>query len=203
MRYNSHIRDFMARLRNTFANAIQDEIILPRAIVIILEDDMIDYVNVDGFGISLAYGKLLHYLFSEFNKMIAAHKDQLPLRAKRQHFPELLWINPYFHSSFNNNGQRNKFTKAMDTTAAIYADNWSLQLKHIWDPQNREIYLDHACRFSSKGLMTYWMAVDHTIQFWETALSPVHKKKQSKSTFFPGRGKQRTNKFSWRKDNEF
>ena len=162
---------------------------------------------------SLAYGKLLHYLFSEFNKMIMARKDQLPLKAKRKHYPELLWINPPFHSSFINNSQQNKFAKAMDTTAAVYADNWSLQLKRIWDTQGRELYLDQVHKFSAKGLMTYWMAVDRTIKFWDTALSPLHKSKKkaattvsTTATFNSDRnncGHRRTNKFFWKRKREF
>ena len=176
--YNTHLRDFMARLHNTFAGALNDKTRLPRAIIIVLDNDMIKYINLNGYGISMAYGKLFHYIFSEFNKMIATRKDQFPLKAMKEHTRELLWINPPFHSSFTNNSQCNKFTKAMDTMAAIYADNWSLQLKRIWDTQARDLYLDQAHYYSAKGLVTYWMAVDCTIKFWDTALGPIHKTKQ-------------------------
>ena len=206
--YNSYLRDFMARICNTFAEALNKEKELPRAIIIVLNDDMIKYINLNGYGISMAYGRLLHYVFSEFNKMIATRKDQFPLKATREHFPELLWINLPFHSAFTNNGQRNKFTKAMDTTVAIYADNWSLQLKRIWDTQGRDLYLDQAKCYSAKGLMTYWMAVDRTIKFWDTALSPIHKLPKNQfnkgqNIFGGSKRGQCTNKFSWKKNKCF
>ena len=119
--------------------------------------------------------------------MIMARKDHLPLKAKRKHYPEIIWINPPFHS------QRNKFAKAMDATAAVYADNWSLQLKRIWDTQGCELYLDQVHKFSAKGYMMYWMAVDRTIKFWDTALSPLHKIKKKNQTTTGDYNPERTN----------
>ena len=81
MTYSSHIQDFMAHLCNTLAGALNEER-LPKAIVFVLEDDMINYANVNRFGMSLVYGKLLHYLMSEINKLILAQKDLLPPQAK-------------------------------------------------------------------------------------------------------------------------
>ena len=121
---------------------------------------------------SLTYRKLLHYLMSKVNKLILTKKDFLPAWLKRLHQPEILWINPPFHSGFRNNGQRNKFSWALDNTAAIYEGTWSLKLKCIWDTQVKELFLSDMNRFSAHGLMMYWMAVDCTIHFWDTALSP-------------------------------
>ena len=96
----------------------------------------------------------------------------------------------------------------MDTMAAIYADNWSLQLKRIWDTQARDLYLDQAHHYSAKGLVTYWMAVDCTIKFWDTALSPIHKTKQKpyaelSEKFCGNKRVQQTNKFSWKREKCF
>ena len=172
--YGSNVCDFMAHLCNTLAGALNDEKLLPKAIVFVLDDEMIKYANINKFGMSLAYGKLLHYLMSEINKLILAKKDFLPVRSRCPHQSEMIWINPPFHSGFKNNSQRNKFSRAFDTTAAIYDDTWSLKLKHIWDTQGSELFLPEVNRYSAKGLMTYWMAVDPTIRFWDTALSSEH-----------------------------
>ena len=117
-------------------------------------------------------------------------------------------VNPPFHSSFTNNSQCNKFMKAMDTMAAIYADNWSLQLKRIWDTQAHDLYLDQAHHYSAKGLLTYWMAVDCTIKFWDTAFSPIHKTNKNhmqncQKSFGGNKRVQWTNKFSWKREKCF
>ena len=206
--YVSHIRNFLGQFNNTLRNAICEELLLPRAIVIVLDEDLIHFVNIDKFGMSLAYGRILH-MFSEVNKMIAARKDMLRLKSCRDHFPEIIWINPLFHNSFRNNAQCNKFSKALDTTAAIYMDNWSLKLKRIWDPQSRDLYLDDPNRFTAKGLMTYWMAVDRTIKFWDTALSPIKCQQMPLQTLMPmpnqthkRKKNHRYNKLFWQKKRE-
>ena len=155
--YTSHIRDFMSRLCNTLAEAFNDEKRLPRAIIIVLDDDMIRYAKISKYGMSLVYGKILHYLFSEINKLVAAKLDFMPPRARKEHWPELIWINPPFHANFKNNGQQNKFAKALDNTAALYPDNWSLKRKCIWDTQAQDLFIADSNRFTAKGLMTYWM----------------------------------------------
>ena len=204
--YVGHIRNFVGRLINTLVNTLNSEQLLPRAIVIVLDDDLIWYINIDRFGMSVVYGRILHYIFSEFHKLIVAKKDFLRMKSKRHHFPELLWIDPPFHNAFNNNSKRHKFSKALDNTAAIYIDNWSLKLKRIWDPQSTDLFLQDVQRYTSKGLMTYWMAVDRTIKFWDTALSPVNK--MQTATKHPGQ-KQHTkkrghaDKFYWQRKREF
>ena len=136
--YSSNIRDFMARLISTLAEALNEDIAPPRAIVFVLEDDMICYINISKFGMSLTYGRLLHYLFSEVNKLISAKCAAMPLRARHPYHPEVIWINPPFHLGFANNSERNKFNRALDTTADLYDYMWSLKLKCIWDTQSHE-----------------------------------------------------------------
>ena len=48
---------------------------------------------------------------------------------------------------------------------------WSLKLKKIWDSDNSMLFLRDEKHFTATGLMTYWMAVDRTVKFWDTALS--------------------------------
>ena len=203
--YVSNFRNMIARLVNTLIQAINSEPLLPRAIVVVLDDDLIKFININGFGMSMAYSRILHYLFSEFNKIIAARKDILPLKAKCLHYPELIWVNPPFNTGFVNNPQRNKFSKALDSTAAIYADNWSLQLKRIWDTQGRDLYLPRYSRFTSKGLMTYWMAVDRSVRFWDTALSPLNRRTNPTTTPVAPKAthkKRGCNKFKWFKNKD-
>ena len=82
----------------------------------------------------------------------------------------MLWIVPPFHSGFPDNSQCAKFSKALDTTAALYPNMWALKLKKIWNPEDTSLYLQESARFTATRLMSYWMAVDRTVKFWDTAL---------------------------------
>ena len=162
--------DLMARLRNKLASALNSEKQLPKAIVVVLDNNLIKYANYPHFGMSLLFSRLMHYIFSEFNKLIQARKDYLPKKSIRADFPHVLWIVPPFHSGFSDNSQLAKFGKALDTTAVLYPNMWALKLKKIWSPEDTSLYLQESARFTATGLMSYWMAVDRTVKFWDTAL---------------------------------
>ena len=157
-------------LCNTFTNALAEQNRLPKAIIVVLDNDIIKYANWNIFGMSVIYGRLLHFLFSEFNRQISAKKDYLLKKAIRNGLPHVLWINPPFHTNFPDNPQRAKFGKCLDRTATLYPNMWSLKLKKIWNSQDTSLYLKDAGHFTATGLMTYWMAIDRMVKFWDTAL---------------------------------
>ena len=64
-RYDSNIRDMMACLCNKLAHALNSKLRLLKAIVVVLDNDLINYTNFPHFGMSLLYGRLRHYIFSE------------------------------------------------------------------------------------------------------------------------------------------
>ena len=101
--YLSNIRDFLARLCNTFSNALSSTTKLPKAIIVVLDDDLIQYANIDNFGMSIVYGRLTHYLLSEFNRLLTIKKESMPHKAVRPNYPHILWINPPTHCNFLNN----------------------------------------------------------------------------------------------------
>ena len=54
----------------------------------------------------------------------------------------------------------------------------ALRLKHGWDPDDTNLYLDHQQRYSPEGLASYWNAVDKTIEeynrnYFDKADSPI------------------------------
>ena len=158
--FNSNIRDYMARLCNTLGNALSAATKLPKAIVIIMDDDLIHDANINNFGMSIVYGRIVHYLMCEFNKLVSTKKDKMPMKAVHPNYPHLLWINPLPHDLFGNNNQWYKLSKALDNTVVLYKNMWSLKLKKIWNAVDTSLYVKDANRFTATGLMTYWMAVD-------------------------------------------
>ena len=168
--YNSHIHNLIGRLLNTFTQALNNETSMPKAVIFVMDNDLIKFINIASFGISVIYGRIIHYMCDEIMKLITLKKEKLPKRAMRDHFPHVIWIVPPFHSFFPDNPQRAKLGKALDNTVVLFKNMWSLKLKKIWDSQDSSLYIKDAGRFTATGLMTYWMAVDRTIKFWDTQL---------------------------------
>ena len=164
----------MAHFTNTFAEALSKEKHLPKAVVVVPEDNLIQYEALDEYGVSLTYGHLLHYIFSEFNRLLRIKIEMLPKKARRN--VHIIWIHPPFHCYFKDNNLRHKFSKALDTMAAMYPNNWSLQLKKVWNTEDPNLYIRDAKRYTATGLMTYYLAIDRTVRFWNTNLNAKTRK---------------------------
>ena len=74
-------RSPLGRIRNQFVKAIMDEILLLRLVLIITDADIINSVLYKDYGVSDTYGRIVHWLAAEFNKVVEIHKDHLPKRA--------------------------------------------------------------------------------------------------------------------------
>ena len=84
----------LGRIRNQFVKAIAENILLPKLVVVITDADIIDAVQYRDYGVSDIYGRLIHWLSAELNKITKIHKDRLPVKAVRCNYPSFVWISP-------------------------------------------------------------------------------------------------------------
>ena len=68
-RYSSNNTNLLSRLQITLANAINDRIKLPKYIVIVLDNDLIEFLNYCGFGVASIYGEWIEHLVERFNDL--------------------------------------------------------------------------------------------------------------------------------------
>ena len=54
--FSGHIRNLIGRLLNTLARALNSEKKLPAAIIMVLDKDLINFVQEKQFGVSIIYG---------------------------------------------------------------------------------------------------------------------------------------------------
>ena len=69
------IKSTLARVRNQYCKGINEQTLLPKAVVILLDDSLISDVKFTGFGVSDIYGHLMHWLAAELNKITEIQKD--------------------------------------------------------------------------------------------------------------------------------
>ena len=89
-RYNSPTQNMLVRLQNTFARALNGNIALPRYMIVILDDDLIDFLTFKQAGISQILGEWLIWLIKELDTVINSMKTKLPAKSKRETEPCLL-----------------------------------------------------------------------------------------------------------------
>ena len=187
-----------SRIRNLLADAISDKLLLPKFIVMVLDDDIIEYFNYDGKGTTEQLGRIINWIMSEHEDIIKGYKAELPARALKANYPQLIWIEAPYHKNFKNNESREIFNKIVSKTTHKCDFTTTLQLKKIWNEENRGLYLRDEDRYTSDGYTAYWQAVDRTVKFADTILfrkitrPPVQKRDD--------RDQHHHDKFHWRRN---
>ena len=136
-----------------------------------MEYDLLQDIKFDKFGISKLLGMLIQWLASEINKLILSRKDTLTLKAKREVYPHIIWIEPALHKNFLDNDRRKKLGAIMSSVCKLYINMNTLQLRKIWDYDNSDLFLKEQRRFTMEGYITLWKSLDGVIKLWDNFLS--------------------------------
>ena len=179
--FNNSNRSPAARMLNSLTTAMKEKSELPKIIVFILEDNLLEshflrLPNTDG-RISETYNRFLKWFITNIERAIEAFKDLLPNKAVRKNIPRVLMLSPAVNSSFKNNIKRKKFGKCLNNVTRMHHNMSCLQLRQGWDEQDRKLYLNELNRWSHEGLTKFYNAVDRCISFCDSC---INKKPQFK-----------------------
>ena len=175
--FNSSFLTTVSRVRNSLANALQEVVTpLPKLLFIMLEDDVIKEVNASTNqavqkamretpqDLVYIFGRSIEWLFHEVRKMIEAHNDSLPPRARRN--INVIWVMPSRHMNYRNDEFRGMFGACLQNLMEIHnVRNYALQLKQNWDPYDPSIFFFDSQRYSTEGLNRLWRAFDRTVWY--------------------------------------
>ena len=71
----------VSKIRNQLVKAINEQILLPKAILIVADDDILDALDHYQAGITVGIGKIVKYLANQLHWIVTAHKEKLPTRS--------------------------------------------------------------------------------------------------------------------------
>ena len=162
----SLVNSITGRIRNTLVKAIKENPLLPRIIVVMLDDNMVADITLH---YSYIFGALFHWLVMEIDRVVESHKDYLLVKGRKQDYPSFIWISPPQNVNFQNNGIQQKMDKVMKNTLEKLKGHIMLRLKKVWKYEDH-FYFDQF--YTKKGMTHYWKSVDSTTQFWDRHLAP-------------------------------
>ena len=114
---------------------MEDNIHLPKAIIFVLDNNIIQEVQFNHSDEYDGFLMVLKYLVGTVHKLISSYKEKLPTKAKREFFPHIIWIAPPDHISFPDRIAHRKFGEALETTILQYDEMCVLRLKKVWDTE--------------------------------------------------------------------
>ena len=189
-KFLSNNPSIISRILSNIQKGIKEHISFPRLIVMVLDDDFVRQIKCPQFGMSELFGRIVEYLFREIYKLISSHNDHLPARAKKATYPHFLWIQAPMHKNFPNNMARNKFNIALHKNTVLYENAESL-------------FFDDCDRFTSRGIITYWQAVEATVQYCNTILTrgkmPKKQEHSQHNVSKHARHMHQNDQFHWKK----
>ena len=163
--FGSNQHNMLINMRNLLLNGMRQCSQLPRLITVVLEDDLIAFLNYNGRGETRMYAKAVDWLMKEFERLIAEFKQFLPSMCKRDNIPHILWIQPSRNINYYNDESRYKLGKQLLEHANKYKNQSALELVQVWEFNNRSLYLTEQRRHTLQGKHLFWKAVDRTIRF--------------------------------------
>ena len=157
----------LSRYRNIIVKAFQKFNRLPRLIVVIFEDDIVQAIDKAEQGISQAYEVLLSWLVKEHHRSVMTIKERLPTKALRQGWPHILYMAPTIHKYYRNDNLRKSFTRALESVARRnrnFENMSTLRLWNYWDKDDSRLYNKERNYITHDGISTFWQALHSSIK---------------------------------------
>ena len=192
-KYLSNDPNLISRLHNQLVDAIHEKVILPKYLVVVLDDDLIKFLNLEPReGVAKAMGRVINEIMSDHRKLLQRQKEYLNKRSKKYMFPQIVWIEAPYHKNFGrtNNSLRKIYNQCLDKVASFNTDVTILELKKIWESDNSRLFIEESSRYTTEGFANYWAAVDCTLKFMDTIYIQKILTKTAKKDKKKNKGKQ-------------
>ena len=186
--YESNMRSVLSRILVQFVKAVNKEKLFPKAVVLVLDDDIIQATKPKEVGATIIFSKVIDWLFKQLTRSIEEMKQYLPARALKAEYPKMYWTEAPQHVNFPNNLLRRKINSVVQASADKYPNFKILKMKKFWDAENTNLFRNN--RFSGEGLAKYWSSVDAAFQYNETWRNPFKPKEAEPSSVSQTSGRQ-------------
>ena len=121
------------RIRNALIRGIKDQILLPKMVIVVPDDDLLRFIQNKNDTSSFTWGKIIHWIMMEMTKTVKAYKELIPKKSQRLGEPFIIWIEAPEHKLFRNNHLRIKFNTCLKNMAKLCTNTYVLGLRKVWD----------------------------------------------------------------------
>ena len=189
-------KNITANIRNRVVEGINKEVVLPKVIILVFENDMLNSFKHFLPGLSLLSGRCLEWLANQLHRIVVAHKEKLPSKSRKFKYPTILWtmLPPHYDWSKSVRESREKFNTCIKNTVSLFREMEVLELEE-WDDCDRSLVTKG--KLNAKGLNTFWIQLDRAVMSWDkrqmSKIQPV--KQQNTATSCSGKKKMNPNHF--------
>ena len=155
----------LSRILNSFVAAINKKIYLPDYLIIVLDDDLIEFLQYQKIGVSTLYDNWLEFIAGNVTQALDIRCKQLPLAVVGKDSTQVYWVEPAPHYNFceENKQMREKFSMCLDYLCKIYDNMRVLIIRSPWNKEGGNLVINDC--FTRTGLTTYWKTIDASFRF--------------------------------------
>ena len=163
--YNNKNENMLSCIQTVVAETINKKILLPDYAVVILDNDLLDYLDFKGMGCSVMISTWLEWLFNQLHVMFLTCKQQLKKYAKSKESPFVYWVELPKHENFHveDNTACGKFNLYLTTLVKKFPNIRLVKMKEFWAYDNLNLVVNN--KITVEGLAVYWHSVDAAIKF--------------------------------------
>ena len=117
-KYSDKNSNTLSRLTNSFIQAMNTKFHLPDFIVVILDDDLIEFLQYKKYSVATLLGTWIEHLTDFMAESLQKHHQQLPSKAKLKQPTQVYWVESLSHNNFDYLDQqvRDVFTKCLEVS---------------------------------------------------------------------------------------
>ena len=163
-RFSNNNTNMLSRISSSLAKTINEQIKMPKYVVVVLDKDLIEYLNFDDCGAAGMYGEWLEWLVQKITNLCQQMIDLLPQKAIKEGYPQIYWVAPPQHCNFTDNRARSKFVSCLETVLKDSVSHRIIRMKEIWNYENSNLVDVHG-RMLPDGYAKYWQSIDAAVRF--------------------------------------
>ena len=157
--------NILSRLKSCLIEGINDQELLPRAIIMIIDGDLLVEIKHNKPGVSEALGRTMEWIVNQFHRVITGYKEKLPSKARKFKYPTILWCLLPENVSFGKwNEYRRKCNKAMIGSVRLFREMDTLEIQG-WDQGDKHLVINNC--MTKNGLLSYWQGVNDAFESWD------------------------------------
>ena len=164
-KYSCKNTNLLSHLQNTLVAALNEQFLLPEYIVVVLDDDIIEYLDYKKYGVSRLYGNWLEWILAEFNAAVTNQFQHLKAKAKADDEPIIYWIAAANHKNFSDEdfSMHDKFNACLDAVVKLYDNIRVVKFREYWYFHKEELVVYNS--ITRQGFAAYWKSIDSAVSF--------------------------------------
>ena len=150
---------------NSLLQALNTKFHMPEFLIILLDDDLIEFLQYKKIGAASLLGPWIEYLAEVVSTSLNQRRDDLSIKAKLPEQTQFYWVEPVNHENFEHGNRqiRDVFRQCLEVNCKLYENMRILKICEFWDRKDDNLVMNN--RLTKQGLSAYRHALDASFKF--------------------------------------